>query len=133
LGSSGLQVERVDFVAVPVLDLERGREFYGGTLGLRPNPLAHGTFPEYETGNVTLTLVSPAAIGREFEPLPFGAVSLRVPDVEAARLVLEEAGVAFEGDTYDSSVCHMAFFRDPDGNGLILHHRYAPYADGSAP
>jgi hypothetical protein len=27
----------------------------------------------------------------------------------------------------------MAFFRDPDGNAFILHHRYAPYADGSTP
>jgi hypothetical protein len=26
----------------------------------------------------------------------------------------------------DSGVCHMAHFRDPDGNALMLHHRYAP-------
>lgn len=26
----------------------------------------------------------------------------------------------------DSGVCHMAFFRDPAGNALMLHHRYAP-------
>jgi hypothetical protein len=23
-------------------------------------------------------------------------------------------------------VCHMALFNDPDGNPLMLHHRYAP-------
>jgi len=27
----------------------------------------------------------------------------------------------------------MAFFRDPDGNMLMLHHRYAPYRDGRTP
>ena len=47
---------------------------------------------------------------------------------------LREAGVEFEfPDPYDSGVCHMAFFKDPDGNGLILHRRYAPYSDGTMP
>ena len=30
------------------------------------------------------------------------------------------------GDIIDSGVCHMAPFKDPDGNALMLHHRYAP-------
>jgi hypothetical protein len=34
--------------------------------------------------------------------------------------------VAFDGDTLDTGVCHMGFFADPDGNALMLHHRYAP-------
>jgi hypothetical protein len=25
----------------------------------------------------------------------------------------------------------VAFFEDPDGNALMLHHRYAPHADGT--
>jgi predicted enzyme related to lactoylglutathione lyase len=48
-----------------------------------------------------------------------------VPDVARARSRLEEAGVPFLGDTVDTGVCLMAFFRDPDGNVLILHRRYA--------
>ena len=32
----------------------------------------------------------------------------------------------FAPEVLDSGVCHMAFFRDPDGNALMLHHRYAP-------
>jgi hypothetical protein len=44
-----------------------------------------------------------------------------------ARKELEEKGVEFAGDTLDTGVCHMALFRDPDGNDLMLHHRYAPY------
>ncbi len=34
--------------------------------------------------------------------------------------------MTFTGDIFDTGVCHMAFFADPDGNALMLHHRYAP-------
>ncbi len=57
-----IDVERTDFVGIPVTDRERAVEFYGETLGLKRNPHAN-----------------------------------------------------------------------PDGNALILRHRYAPYADGSTP
>jgi hypothetical protein len=29
-------------------------------------------------------------------------------------------------ETFDTGVCHMALMRDPDGNQIILHRRYAP-------
>jgi hypothetical protein len=41
--------------------------------------------------------------------------------------------VEFVGEIVDTGVCHMATFKDPDGNELILHRRYAPYPDGSRP
>ena len=41
------------------------------------------------------------------------------------RKELEAKGVQFNGDTFDTGVCHMALFTDPDGNDLMLHHRYA--------
>jgi hypothetical protein len=41
--------------------------------------------------------------------------------------MLEAKGVQFFGDTFDTGVCHMAIFADPDGNQLMLHRRYAPY------
>ena len=97
------------------------------------NPLTGDNWPEFETGNVTLAVVVPEALGLEFEPLPFGSVAIRVPDVAEARAKLEAAGIAFERDSFDSGVCHMAFFRDSEGNGLMIHHRYAPYSDGSTP
>jgi catechol 2,3-dioxygenase-like lactoylglutathione lyase family enzyme len=52
--------------------------------------------------------------------------ALRVADVAAARAELEANGVEFVAETWDSGVCHFAAFRDPDGNVLILHRRYAP-------
>ena len=126
-------VERTDFVGILVSDVERAKRFYGETLGLRPNPRAHEDWPEFETGNVTLSLVLPSQIGREeFTPgtMP---IALRVPDVAEARRKLEAAGVEVKTDTMDSEVCHMAVFSDPDGNAFMLHRRYAPYSDGTTP
>jgi catechol 2,3-dioxygenase-like lactoylglutathione lyase family enzyme len=112
-------VEQVDFVSVPTRDRERARRFYGEVLGLPP-----GRGPgEFEAGNVTLALWEPEAEGVAFAANTAG-VALRVPDVAAARARLEAAGVEFLGETVDSGVCHMGFFRDPDGNVLILHRRY---------
>lgn len=88
-------------------------------------PDSEVTEGELETPNVTLSFWEP-----EREDLPFVAneagFALRVPDVVAARTELEARGVEFVGDTWDSGVCHFAAFRDPDGNVLILHRRYAP-------
>ena len=131
---TSVAVERVDFVGVPVRDLARAQEFYGRTLGLERNPNSGERWVEYEIGNVTLALVSPAVMGPEFEPQPHTVpIALRVANVDEARRRLEAAGVEFEGETIDSGVCHIAGFRDPDGNALILHRRYAPYADGTSP
>jgi catechol 2,3-dioxygenase-like lactoylglutathione lyase family enzyme len=126
-------VERTDFVGIPVTDRARAIRFYGETLGLRRNELASDDWPEFETGNLTILLSTPEQTGTPFSPSNT-AVALRVPDVGEAMKRLEAAGVNFEfAEPYDSGVCHMAFFKDPDGNALILHHRHAPYRDGSQP
>lgn len=128
-----MQVERADFVTVITQDKDRALVFYGETLGLPRNPNAHDDWPEFETGNVTLALVHYEQIGRtEFTP-NMAPIALRVPDVHEARRELEEAGVEFRTETLDTEVCHMAVFPDPDGNLLMLHRRYAPFADGSKP
>lgn len=115
-----IDVECVDFISVPTRDAARARRFYGGTLGL-----ALGVSDELETANVTLVLWEPERDGETFVANEAG-IALRVPDVAAARRRLEEVGVEFLGETVDTGVCHMAFFRDADGNVLILHRRYAP-------
>jgi catechol 2,3-dioxygenase-like lactoylglutathione lyase family enzyme len=123
------EIERVDFVSIPVRDLARADAFYGEVLGLERSPKSGERWVEYETGNVTLALVSPAALGpqflEDFRPI-WMPVALRVPDVAEARRRLESAGVEFRGEIIDSGVCHIAVFHDPDGNTLQLHHRYAP-------
>jgi catechol 2,3-dioxygenase-like lactoylglutathione lyase family enzyme len=123
-----VDVTGVDFVTVFVKDYPAAVEFYGSTLGLERSA-GYGKFDgcEFETGSLTLQLMSSAAIGREFEPSTH-PIALHVDDVEAARSELESKGVSFLGDTIDSGVCHMAIFPDPDGNTLMFHNRYAPKA-----
>jgi catechol 2,3-dioxygenase-like lactoylglutathione lyase family enzyme len=128
-----IEAQRVDFIAVPTTDVQRAAEFYGEVLGLRKNPNSLEDWIEFEAGNVTLALVDAAGHGVEFEPLPRGSIALRVPDVGVAREKLLEAGVEFKSEVWDSGVCNGASFMDPDGNGLMIHHRYAPYPDGSTP
>jgi predicted enzyme related to lactoylglutathione lyase len=119
-------VTRVDFVAVPTGDLAAAAAFYADTLGLSQSVYVEDrNFAEYETGNLTLSVYNPTAMGLEHHRSP-NPIALHVDDVAAARAALEERGVSFEGDTFDTGVCHMAFFADPDGNALMLHHRYAP-------
>lgn len=115
-----------DFITVATEDFDRAIEFYGGVLGLQESK-RWGDMPgvEFETGNLTIAIMQSDAFGLEFRahnhPIEF-----RVDDVPAARAELESRGVAFEADTLDSGVCHQAFFSDPDGNALAIHHRYAP-------
>jgi catechol 2,3-dioxygenase-like lactoylglutathione lyase family enzyme len=123
---------RVDYIAVPTNDVARAEEFYANVLGLEKNPNSLHDWIEFEAGNVTLALVSAEGHGREFVPLPAGSIALRVPDVQVAREKLEGAGVEC-GDVWDSGACNGASFTDPDGNGITIHHRYAPYPDGSRP
>ena len=120
-------VERTDFVSVPVRDMERSKRFYAETLGLPSTNLEESGWPEFETGNVSLYLMDPTNVGREFTGPHTAHIALRVADVAEARAELEGKGVEFEGDIFDSGVCHMAFFRDPDGNALMLHRRYVPH------
>jgi catechol 2,3-dioxygenase-like lactoylglutathione lyase family enzyme len=120
-----LIVERTDFISVPVTDVERSTGFYRDTLGLEQ--VSEGGWPEFQLGeNVSLYLIDPTNIGQEFTGPHSTHIALRVPDVAETRRELEERGVAFDGDVLDTGVCHMAFFRDPDGNALMLHRRYAP-------
>ena len=121
-----INVTGVDFITVPSQDFEAANKFYGEVLGLECSK-RYGRAPgaEYETGSLTLQLIESKAFGLEFAPTP-NPVALHVDDVEAARKELESQGVKVHADTMDSGVCHMAFFNDPDGNMLCLHHRYAP-------
>jgi predicted enzyme related to lactoylglutathione lyase len=121
-----MNVTGVDFVTVPTRDFAKASEFYGDVLGLRRSK-QWGNMPaaEFETGTLTVAVMQSDAFGIEFQPHTH-PIALHVEDVEAARAELEAHGVTFFADTIDSGVCHMAHFKDLDGNALMLHCRYAP-------
>jgi len=116
-------IDKLDFVGVPSQDPERARSFYIDTLGLRPDD--HSRF-EFWVGESCFGIWEPTSFGMPFAPQKNAHLALHVDDVAAARSELEAQGVEFAGETVDTGVCHMALFTDPDGNDLMLHHRYAP-------
>jgi predicted enzyme related to lactoylglutathione lyase len=121
-----ITVERTDFVSVPVTDLGRSTAWYRDVLGLPQT--GEGQWPEFRLGeNAFLYLLDPTNIGQEFRGPHTSAIALRVPDVAEAKGALEAKGVEFFGDVFDTGVCRMAQFADPDGNALMLHRRYAPH------
>jgi catechol 2,3-dioxygenase-like lactoylglutathione lyase family enzyme len=116
-------ISKLDFIGVPSQDAARARSFYVDTLGLRAD--AHSQ-AEVWAGETCLAIWEPERLGFPFAPQKNGHLALHVDDVAATRAELEAKGVEFMGDVLDTGVCHMAFFTDPDGNDLMLHHRYAP-------
>jgi catechol 2,3-dioxygenase-like lactoylglutathione lyase family enzyme len=117
-------IRKVDAVGIPSSDAERSRTFYVETLGLRPDEDARY---EFWVGDTCFAIWQPAQFGGEYQPQGNSIVLLHVDDVAAARAELEAKGVEFRGETFDSGVCHIADFSDPDGNVLSLHKRYAPH------
>jgi catechol 2,3-dioxygenase-like lactoylglutathione lyase family enzyme len=124
-------VSGTDFITVATKDINVAEEFYGDVLGL-PLSKRWGQMPaaEFETGTLTIAVMQSEAFGMEFRANNH-PIALRVEDVARARAELKARGVKFRGDILDSGVCHQAFFEDPDGNMLALHHRYAPIAGNS--
>ena len=116
-------ISKLDFVAIPSQDSQRARDFYVETLGLRPDDHSGS---EVWAGGTCLSIWEPSRLGMPFAPQKNAHLALHVDDVAATRADLEARGVQFGGDTLDTGVCHMALFTDPDGNDLMLHHRYAP-------
>jgi catechol 2,3-dioxygenase-like lactoylglutathione lyase family enzyme len=128
-----IDVQRVDYIRVPVKDIEEAKQFYGEILGLQQNPNSPADdWIEYEAGNVTLAVMTPHTHESEFSPLPPGTLALRVADVADAKAKLEAAGVEVN-EMWDSGLCRGAGTRDPSGNPILLHRRYAPYPDGTKP
>ena len=117
-----MDVERVDFVSFLTQDIARAKRFYVDVLGLEVETEGDSDM-ELRAGQVTLDIFDPSSIGQPFAVSPAG-LALRVPDVDAARAELEAKGVAFDGETIVTGVCKQAWFKDPDGNSLMLHRRF---------
>ena len=127
MSTSTSLITGVDFVSIPATNLRESMDFYGNVLGLEAGKTWGQEDPlgaEYETSTVTLALIDVARIGIEFGPTTV-PIAFQVDDVPAAREQLEAKGVEFVSDLIDSGVCHQAIFKDPAGNSLGLHHRYA--------
>jgi catechol 2,3-dioxygenase-like lactoylglutathione lyase family enzyme len=124
-GYTSTMITGLDFIGIPSQNADRARGFYRDILGLRPDE--HGDYEQW-AGDTCFGIWEPEKMGMPFVAQKGNPWALGCEDVAATRTELEAKGVEFAGDTFDTGVCHMAFFSDPDGNDLMLHHRYAPYA-----
>lgn len=119
-------VTGVDFVSIATQDLARAIVFYRDVLGLHLSVDRSPYNVEFDTGTVTLSIIDPVSMKIGEFSVNHQPLALRVQDFDGARATLAEHGTTFTRDDHDSGVCNMAFFEDPDGNALMLHHRYAP-------
>jgi catechol 2,3-dioxygenase-like lactoylglutathione lyase family enzyme len=117
-----MRVEHVDFVSFLTQDIPRAKRFYTDVIGLELETEGESDM-EFRAGQVTLDIFDPSSIGQPFAPSPAG-LALRVDDVDEVRSELEAKGVVFDGETIETSVCKQAWFKDPDGNALMLHRRF---------
>jgi len=119
-----VNVTGTDFVLIPCRTLETTERFYTDVLGLEAGARYGTDFGlEIETGDLTLAFIPAEKLGREFVASS-AAIVLRVDDVATAKAELESRGVQFQTDVIDSGTCHQAYFADPDGNALGIHHIY---------
>ncbi len=125
LGRTMAIVEKLDFVGGAVarpraLDPLLHRD-------ARPAPRRPRELRVLGRASTCFGIWEPEKMGMEFVPQQNAHSALHVERRREARAELEAKGVEFFGETFDTGVCHMAFFSDPDGNDLMLHHRYASY------
>lgn len=113
----------LDFIGIPSRDADASLRFYTEVLELQTDDDA--TY-EVWIGTTCFAIWEPEKQGRPFAPQKNAHPAIHCRDVAGRREELEARGVVFQGPTIDTGVCHMALFTDPDGNDLMLHHRYAP-------
>jgi catechol 2,3-dioxygenase-like lactoylglutathione lyase family enzyme len=111
---------------VTIVDVERAKQFYRDTLGLRLVSEEPPFALVFDAHGIMLRL----GMGKELPPA-FGTVlGWQVPDAAAAARELQQAGVRFERYDYmkqdDLGIwtaptgAKVAWFKDPDGNILSI-------------
>ncbi len=115
-----MKVKEIGFVAIPVTDMERARDFYEGVLGLKvAEEMMSGKWVEYAVGDHTLAI---ANVSDTWRPSDQGTgAALEVEDFDDAIMRLKERDVRFAAEPFETPCCHMAVIQDPDGNKLIIH------------
>ena len=115
-----MKVKEIGFVAIPVTDMERARDFYEGVLGLKvAEEMMSGKWVEYAVGDHTLAI---ANVSDTWRPSDQGTgAALEVEDFDDAILRLKDRHVRFESEPFETPCCHMSVVQDPDGNKLIIH------------
>ena len=119
------RISTINLVTIPSSDQDRSIEFYEQTLGFEKRtdvPFGGGyrwveVYPP--TGTTGIALAPPP----EGSPLvPHSGISLVTDDIDATYAYLSEAGVDVDPEVLrmGEPVPPMFWFRDPDGNTLLV-------------
>lgn len=111
---------------VAVKDIEAGKEFYGGLLGLKQAEENAGGVAYVSGGGTIFVYMAPGSAGSGQAT----SATWIVDDIEATVSELKTKGITFEsydipgstkeGDIYIIGSMKAAWFKDPDGNILGL-------------
>jgi predicted enzyme related to lactoylglutathione lyase len=116
-----MMITSVAFMAYPVSNVSRSREFYERVLGLKMTSSFQDSWIEYDLGDSTFAIGS-GAMGRT-PGAPGAMVGFEVADFDACVRMLKEQAVPFVMEAFDTPVCRMAIVADPDGNQVMIHKR----------
>jgi predicted enzyme related to lactoylglutathione lyase len=115
-----MRIKKIGFVAIPVTDIKRAREFYEEVLGLKPSEeMMGGKWIEYGVGQDTLAI---ANVGEQWTPSDQGTgAAFEVEDFDEVIKRLKDRHVRFAAEPFETPCCHMAVVQDPDGNKMMIH------------
>jgi predicted enzyme related to lactoylglutathione lyase len=121
-------IKEIAFNAYPSRNVESTRKWYEEKLGLSfSTPYAEEGVEKYneaKVGNGYFSLMTTEWIGREAGTA--SGVVFEVDDIEKAAKSLRDQGITVE-DIYDTPVCRVTSFEDPEGNKVSLHQITVPH------
>ncbi|HEY1429728.1 MAG TPA: VOC family protein [Candidatus Tumulicola sp.] len=112
-----MDVSRVAFVMYPVTDMDRSTQFYTEKIGLKKSGLESSAWTEFDVDGVAFGIGNFEQVG---VPGSAGALALEVPDMTAAREALSAKEIETM-EPFETPVCFISGFSDPDGNRVWLH------------
>jgi len=106
----------IDIAAMLVADPQRSIAFYRDVLGMTP------TAEQARGAEFTLPDGSTFGVWRDENATSGSVMMFAVDDIDAAIARFRKNGATLT-DPMETLVCHMAFGKDPDGNGFVIHKR----------
>jgi predicted enzyme related to lactoylglutathione lyase len=119
-------VKDIAFTAYPAKNVAALRDFYAANLGLKfTGPFAEDGVLKYDEAQVGSGWFS--VMTTEWaEVAPSGGLAFEVDDIEKTAADLRSNGIEV-GAIYDTPVCRLSSFNDPEGNKVTLHQITVPH------
>lgn len=119
-------VKDIAFTAYPAKDVAALRKFYADNLGLKfSGPFEEEGVLKYDEAQVGSGWFAVMTV-EWAEISPSAGLAFEVDDIQKTIEDLRSKGVQIEG-VYDTPVCRLSSFNDPEGNKITLHQTTVPH------